>query len=53
MLQSHISDHTWRLCLDEETLVRHSRQQPFAVMIRQEKRYVANRGSIDKRPSPT
>ena len=32
--------------MDDDVLLRHSPQQPFAVMIRQEKRYTAKRGTV-------
>ena len=46
MLQSQFDNQSWRLYLDRMLLLKHSPQQPFAMMIRQEKRYAANRGTV-------
>ena len=46
MLRSQFGNPGWRLYLDDDVLLRHSPQQPFAVMIRQEKRYTAKRGTV-------
>ena len=46
MLQIHTGGERWSLRLNGETLLRHSPGAPFARMIRMEKRYTANRGTV-------
>ena len=46
MLISQMDGRGWQLCLDDEVIVRHTPEQPFATMIRLEKRYTAKRGTV-------
>ena len=46
MLHALMDRDKWSLCLGDEVLVQHSQDQPFVTMIRLEKRYSANRGSV-------
>ena len=46
MLHSHVNEQSWQLCVDEEPLIRHTADSPFATMIRLEKQYAANRGTV-------
>lgn len=46
MLHSCVRDKNWQLCVDEETVVWHTAESPFAMMIRLEKKYTSNRGTV-------
>ncbi|MBR4700825.1 MAG: alpha-glucosidase [Oscillospiraceae bacterium] len=46
MLHTQLTDDRWTLFLGEEPLIRHSEALPFVTMIRLEKRYSANRGTV-------
>ncbi len=46
MLQTQRKDTTWRLLQDDTELIRHSPELAFAAMIRLEKRYTSNRGTV-------
>ena len=46
MLTTQTAGQTWRLLLAGEILVEHTAERPFATMIRLEKKYAANRGTV-------
>ncbi len=46
MIHSAMDHGAWRLLADGEAVVQHSAEQPFAEMIRLEKQYTANRGTV-------
>ena len=53
MIQSRLENKDWQLSVDGELFLKHSPQQPFAVMIRQKKRYAANRGTVKTETAET
>ncbi|MBQ4424771.1 MAG: alpha-glucosidase [Lachnospiraceae bacterium] len=46
MIESCINAGSWLLRMGEETILRHDPEQPFVTMIRLEKRYSTNRGTV-------
>ena len=46
MLRFSGDEQNWNLYLDDVLFLRHTPQQPFAVMIRTEKQYTAKRGTV-------